>query len=924
MKAKLLLLCLISSTALWANLFRPASKLYKFETQHFDIIFTKDIEHEARYAASFADVMFENITNALGVSYDRRIPVVLTADEDSANGYSVSSPHNYFSVFLGTVPLGSSIVNFEDLFYSIFLHEMVHAVSLNSRSKVWQILNAPLRGYLAPTLWTTQLNFVEGVTVNFESRRGFTNESRAAFMREFMGSSKFGRVNDPDVRSQLIQDSIEGDFLSWDRSGGSLDKMPYADAYYFYGGYFNHYILDKYGSAKYKELWQEFGEGNVFMLTPFLYKSVYGVSYFDEWKAFELHLRKDASFEYNHSVVREKREFYRSPVRHGDKLYYISGVDANLKSYSLRSGKTERLSASSSLMRGGYLDISSDGSKLLLTQRFMDGGFSKYVSREFDIEERRFSGKSYEGFTEAAFFKDGVLGVRSRKQYSDLVYINGKGKENVLIKGGMRTAFGSPRALNEKQAVLIMKNGDYNKPVIYDFQSNKLYEIETKTEGLNAYAKSLIVEDGVIRYAFNPGGGLYKSAYIKEGRLFAQKRAYSGGSYESFNLDGRVYYIAHFARHHKIMKMPDNAYEERNEGFSLKGLSLAEDPGFNYEGKMQKYSRFAGLLRSFAWYPTTAEFVGAFRDMDLRSVGMSAIFVDPTEAHDLYFSFAYDFAETFFHYSVDYFNNSFKPLSFVVNVRDFYNEGLNESDYRSSFAGLSMLLGLNPGYSAANLNLGLNASYYSHTEHIDESVSIYKHGSSSSFIVGTSLSFGKSVSELRPLFYKSFGLNLSYDYNINEGLNKTEASASISPPRIPMTSSVYVAFSPDNEEGLGFSANSENFVFNYPAYREFSSITNTDAFYLFSDTKLNSPGLEIQHQLFPLPFYIRRFFISGGYRNAVLKGQYYHSIYARLNMDFAIPVGMISRFDMPTIFVEGNYGFNNERASVYFSLEHLF
>ena len=235
----LIILLVFASVPAEAQLFKPFTSFRVIKTEHFDIIFPKESEASARILASYADSVYEEISSLLGIKLPCRIPVTFAPHTDRFNGYFRPIPGP--GIVLFDTPMDLEWTTFDNSLKGLFIHELVHAVSLNSREGFYRPLYHVFGSWASPAFFNAPPFMVEGVTISFESLSGF------------------GRANDLLIKQKLRQAIHEGKFLTPFQTAGVYDLPGQPGAWYDYGGLFSAWLQHQYGMEKYAELWQRMG-----------------------------------------------------------------------------------------------------------------------------------------------------------------------------------------------------------------------------------------------------------------------------------------------------------------------------------------------------------------------------------------------------------------------------------------------------------------------------------------------------------------------------------------------------------------------------------------------------------------------------------------------------------------------------------------
>ena len=121
--------------------------------------------------AASADQIYERVSSLLNIQLRGRVPVLITPHTDQFTGYYSSSPYPH--IVLYDTPASTEWTSFSNSLESLFLHELTHAVSLNTRDAWLDSMYRIFGAWVTPALINAPFFMVEGVTVSFESLDGF-------------------------------------------------------------------------------------------------------------------------------------------------------------------------------------------------------------------------------------------------------------------------------------------------------------------------------------------------------------------------------------------------------------------------------------------------------------------------------------------------------------------------------------------------------------------------------------------------------------------------------------------------------------------------------------------------------------------------------------------------------------------------------
>jgi len=227
-------------------------------TEYFDIIFTEDSKQSALILADSVDALYLKACALLKSEPYFRLPLVLVSGIDVLNGYFSYIPYNHI-VLYDTIPEEGSLAVFSESLLSVFYHEVVHAVSIQKKSKTLRNFSKIFGDVFTPAPFLyTPLFMIEGVTVSLESRDGE------------------GRLNDSFATQIIRQAKIEEKFPTWQQASQARDIYPVGSTPYLFGGAFSDYLQNTYGMDSYGEFWGELGKFHFFGSLESIVAKVYG------------------------------------------------------------------------------------------------------------------------------------------------------------------------------------------------------------------------------------------------------------------------------------------------------------------------------------------------------------------------------------------------------------------------------------------------------------------------------------------------------------------------------------------------------------------------------------------------------------------------------------------------------------------------
>lgn len=540
--------CAAFAQNLPAQNFRAFTELSVIRTDHFDIIFPEESRPTAERLASFADGMYERTSDALDIRVRGRIPVAITPHTQEFNGYM--NPFPYPHIVLFDTPMDIEWTTFSDSLEGLFLHELTHAVSLSSRGPFLDFLHRVFGGWVLPTGLTTPYFMVEGVTVSFESRSGF------------------GRANDPLVKQRVRQAVRDNALLDPFQASGVYDRPPFGSASYEYGGLFSAFIQERWGMEKYAELWKRLGSRFPLSLDFYnhgfyrIFRDVYGVDARTAWADFAASLAVTGLEDPAAPVLPPAEALYESVAAGGGKVYYLDLVSRRVVEHDPATGSSR---TAADVDSSAYdIDVSSDGSTILVSGYRYEGAVATAVVREHDAATGRRTGRSWEGLYRARYFRDGVLALGSERHANRIVFVDGRGKREVLLTGDARLLFSSPAPVDAYRFAFVAAEGGVRSVGLYDLRSGEASRVATDLADDGdrwRYVRGLRASGGRLYFSYVHDDRFYKLASIDPatGEARFSGRDFSGGVFDAVEAGGALFYRGRFSDWDRALRYPLDA-----------------------------------------------------------------------------------------------------------------------------------------------------------------------------------------------------------------------------------------------------------------------------------------------------------------------------------------------------------------------------
>lgn len=293
---------LVLSIATVARAGDPYLEWFTLATPHFRVHYHGGLEAVAQRTATAAERAHALIVRDLGSDPDEVTQILLTDDQDGANGSAGVEPYNHIRLFV-TAPEDMSALNdYDDWMTVLVNHEHTHVVHLDTISGVPGLINAVLGKTQVPNRSQPRW-LIEGLAVAMETAH-----------------SSGGRLRSTMFDMQLRVDVLEGRFASLDQIGNDAMRWPSATMWYLYGGRFVEFIRNVYGPDVFSAVIADYGDDIVpWALNRSIYR-VTGRTYAELYQAWHEDLQRRYAEQVSEVLRRGRREGTR--LTHSGRITY--------------------------------------------------------------------------------------------------------------------------------------------------------------------------------------------------------------------------------------------------------------------------------------------------------------------------------------------------------------------------------------------------------------------------------------------------------------------------------------------------------------------------------------------------------------------------------------------------------------------------
>ncbi|MCX7883264.1 MAG: hypothetical protein N2314_08595 [Brevinematales bacterium] len=519
-------------------LFHRDTEIREVRTKYFRILYAASREYTVSRLVAMADDIYEEWKTKLGLSKTYPFLVVITPDRETMNGMFTSLPRN--TIVLYEYLSDPLLVPSDDALKILFVHELLHAISLSVRTEMWDVLSTVMGDFLSPQYLQLPWWMIEGVTVSGESSEGQ------------------GRVNSPSYRAILVQHLVENRFE--DYSDVAQMRFGKAGYHYIYGGFFSAYLQKKYGWEKYGALFRESSKRFWPYSFESTFKRVYGIPLEKEWASF----RSNFFLEVSSSSVREKT------LMEGKSLF-VRRTPEGVYLIDTEKEKIYRLDYTRLTWKGKGRDIASDGTTTAFRYTLYKEGKPRDGFLLSEGKENTFLPR----IREMDILGDLSLRVQVDGFESRLV-LKEKNQEIILLDYHPKRHYLFPRFVDNTRAVFVMQVS--NRPYLV------VLNVTTKEMRLYDFSHyeitSLSVNGDKVWMALYPreGNTLGRLGFfsLSEETLWIATEEMKGGCH-SVASDGNILYVVRrFTDTQRCVALEENevlsvlkAHTEKKEGVSL-------------------------------------------------------------------------------------------------------------------------------------------------------------------------------------------------------------------------------------------------------------------------------------------------------------------------------------------------------------------
>lgn len=459
---------------------RLFAELRTVETKYFFIVYDDAYsEQAAAELANNADTIADEVFEHFCVKkFKHKIPVYLQPHQENLNGYYTIYPYKHI-VMYDTLSTDNSISNNRKNLLSVFRHEFTHAVTVRSLLQ----LSFPLA-------------IREGATVYSESLNGE------------------GRLHDPRVLQMIVQDKIDGTVPKWNELD-MCDTYPYATRGYIYGGAFAQFLAEVYGANEYAAFLN---------MHPKWFSSRNFKLRFDKhidelFSAFIQTIPVPDTIEKTPLTFKQRTNgLYTALCAHQGNIFVADANENAVYRYRTDTQKKEKLFSWRNQIY--HIDVSHDGSFLLLSTFEEQNAQVKSVLYVYDIANKKFLSEKYESLRYAVFSFDAaqIYAVKTTSQHAQLIFLNRKtGEKKILLHVDSQSAYTNIfdiACITEHTIAVVLGNGITRDIfLIHDNGTMQKLELPFQAKGIGNISAAILPDRSGFTFSFIFDNSLTRMAY---------------------------------------------------------------------------------------------------------------------------------------------------------------------------------------------------------------------------------------------------------------------------------------------------------------------------------------------------------------------------------------------------------------------------
>ncbi len=254
--------------------FDPKAGWQQLKSPHFKIYFAKNLDDVAQRVANLAEEAHATLSPKYRWKPLGRTTLVLTDNNDQANGFATVLPYNYMLLRVTAPPPGEPLANYDEWLRLLVTHEYLHIIHMDQAGGVLKVPRLVLGKLISPN----------GI------HPGWMREGLAVHEETLQTSAGRGRSSFGDML--LRTDVLNNDWKAIDEADGLGWKWPKFIPSYIYGAEFLEWLAHKYGEEKVTRYQRASARSLLFFMHNHHAKRIWKKSFYQLWREWRTDMRE--------------------------------------------------------------------------------------------------------------------------------------------------------------------------------------------------------------------------------------------------------------------------------------------------------------------------------------------------------------------------------------------------------------------------------------------------------------------------------------------------------------------------------------------------------------------------------------------------------------------------------------------------------
>jgi hypothetical protein len=292
------------------------------QSEHFEVNYPEPLALVARRVLAVAERSNARLGLLLGHQPKKRVQIVLTDENDAANGSATVLHYNAIRLYVSAPADLSVLGDFDDWLTVLITHEHSHILHLDNIGGLPAIINKILGKVWAPN--TLQPRWIiEGIATYLESAETAGGRLRSTQFEMYM-------------RMAVLEDNV----VHFDTINNRTDYWPHGDIWYLYGSRFINWLVQQYGKELIAEMAKWYGSRAIPFSVNRMSKRLTGKTFGELYELWIEDMRRQYG-EVEATVHAQGMTRARRVTFHGETVRGLRFADNHRLLYYVRDGQND-------------------------------------------------------------------------------------------------------------------------------------------------------------------------------------------------------------------------------------------------------------------------------------------------------------------------------------------------------------------------------------------------------------------------------------------------------------------------------------------------------------------------------------------------------------------------------------------------------